>query len=144
MNAASARIVIIGAGFGGLEAARRLARTGLAITIVDRRNFHLFQPLLYQVATAALSPGDIAWPIRSVFRRQTNTTVLLADITRVDVAGKFVTDGTVEIPYDYLVLATGAMHSYFGHEEWEPFAPGLKAISDALSLRERLLLAFEH
>ena len=137
------RVVIVGAGFGGVEAARALKHADADVTLIDRRNFHLFQPLLYQVATAALSPGDIAWPIRSVFRRQQNVTVLMADIIRVDVARKLVTDGTVSIPYDFLVLATGAMHSYFGHEEWEPFAPGLKAISDALLLRERLLLAFE-
>src|SRR5262249_38967456 len=138
------RIVIVGAGFGGVEAARALKHADADVVLIDRRNFHLFQPLLYQVATAALSPGDIAWPARSVFRRQKNITVLMVDIRRVDVARRVVTDGKVEIPYDFLVLATGAMHSYFGHEEWEAFAPGLKTISDALSLRERLLLAFEH
>src|SRR5262249_24933789 len=114
------------------------------VVLIDRRNFHLFQPLLYQVATAALSPGDIAWPARTVFRRQKNATVLMADITGVDIARKRVTDGHVDIPYDFLALATGAMQCYFGHEEWAAFAPGLKTISDALSLRERLLLAFEH
>jgi NADH dehydrogenase len=137
------RVVIVGAGFGGVEAARALKRADADVTVIDRRNFHLFQPLLYQVATAALSPGDIAWPARSVFRRQKNVTVLLADVTGVNVTRRVVTDGKVDIPYDFLVLATGAMHSYFGHEEWEAFAPGLKTISDALSLRERLLLAFE-
>src|SRR6201992_250141 len=125
MNAASARIVIIGAGFGGLEAARRLARTGLAITIVDRRNFHLFQPLLYQVATAALSPGDIAWPIRSIFHGRPNVTVLMAEVNGVDVAARTLVTEHGPLPYDYLIMATGAAHSYFGHDEWAQFAPGL-------------------
>src|ERR1700753_812870 len=114
MNAASARIVIIGAGFGGLEAARRLARTGLAITLIDRRNFHLFQPLLYQVATAALSPGDVAWPTRSIFKHRKNVTVLMADISGIDTVARTVTDGIAVIPYDFLIVATGAAHSYFG------------------------------
>ena len=137
------RVVIVGAGFGGLEAARLLCRYPLDITLIDRRNFHLFQPLLYQVATAALSPGDIAWPVRSIFRRIPNVTVLMTDIKGVDLARRTLTDGSGEIPYDYLILATGATHSYFGHDEWERFAPGLKTIDDALRLRERILLAFE-
>jgi NADH dehydrogenase len=138
------RVVIVGAGFGGLEAARSLSKHDVDITLIDRRNFHLFQPLLYQVATAALSPGDIAWPIRSIFRRQKNVTVLLAEIIRIDLAARTVTDGTVSIPYDFLILATGATDSYFGHDEWADYAPGLKSIDDATSLRQRLLLAFEH
>src|ERR1700743_3343284 len=108
------RVVIVGAGFGGLEAARLLSRAKLDITLIDRRNFQLSQPLLYQVATAALSPGDIAWPIRSIFRRLPNVTVLMTDITGVDLGKRTLTDGRGEIPYDYLVLATGATHSYFG------------------------------
>jgi NADH:ubiquinone reductase (H+-translocating) len=138
------RVVIVGAGFGGLEAARALRNAPVELTIVDRRNFHLFQPLLYQVATAALSPGDIAWPIRSIFRRQRNARVLLAEVAGVDPAARLLrVDGVAAIPYDYLVLATGAMHSYFGHQEWSDTAPGLKGISDAMTLRERLLSAFE-
>jgi len=137
------RVVIVGAGFGGLEAARALANVDVDITLIDRRNFHLFQPLLYQVATAALSPGDIAWPIRSVFRRFQNITILMASVTGIDVKTASVTDGTATIPFDFLVLATGANHSYFGHEEWARFAPGLKTIDDATSLRQRLLSAFE-
>jgi NADH dehydrogenase len=137
------RIVIVGAGFGGLEAARSLAKLAADVVIVDRRNFHLFQPLLYQVATAALSPGDIAWPVRTIVRRQRNVTVLMTEVTAVDVAAKTVTDGKIVIPFDYLILATGASHSYFGHDDWAKHAPSLKTIDDALALRERLLLAFE-
>jgi NADH dehydrogenase len=135
--------VIIGAGFGGLEAARALSKSEVDITLVDRRNFHLFQPLLYQVATAALSPGDIAWPTRSIFRRLKNVNVLMANINGVDTVARTVSDGTAVIPYDYLIIATGATHSYFGHDEWSQFAPALKTIDDALKIRERLLLAFE-
>jgi NADH:ubiquinone reductase (H+-translocating) len=137
------RVVIVGAGFAGLETARTLKNVPVDITLIDRRNFHLFQPLLYQVATAALSPGDIAWPIRSIFRRRKNVTVLMTEINAVDPAGRTVTDGTMVIPFDFLVLATGAMHSYFGHEEWQRNAPGLKTLDDAISLRQRLLCAFE-
>jgi NADH:ubiquinone reductase (H+-translocating) len=137
------RVVIIGAGFGGLEAARSLRHSAVDITLIDRRNFHLFQPLLYQVATAALSPGDIAWPTRSVFRRQLNVSVLMTEVTGIDIESRFVTDGSATIPYDFLILATGASHSYFGHDEWSQFAPALKTVSDALTIRERLLMAFE-
>jgi NADH:ubiquinone reductase (H+-translocating) len=137
------RVVVIGAGFGGLEAARTLRDDAVDITLIDRRNFHLFQPLLYQVATAALSPGDIAWPTRSIFRRHKNVTVLMADVSGIDVDARVVTDGKAKIPYDFLILATGAAHSYFGHDEWSKFAPALKTISDALTIRERLLRALE-
>jgi NADH:ubiquinone reductase (H+-translocating) len=143
MSTARQHVVIIGAGFGGLEAARALSKSEADITLIDRRNFHLFQPLLYQVATAALSPGDIAWPTRSIFRNRKNVNVLMSDITGVDTVARTVTDGTAVIPYDYLIIATGAAHSYFGHDEWAQFAPALKTIDDALKIRERLLLAFE-
>jgi NADH dehydrogenase len=143
MNAPRQRVVIVGAGFGGLEAARALSKSEVDITLIDRRNFHLFQPLLYQVATAALSPGDIAWPTRSIFRRLKNVNVLMADISGVDTVARTVSDGTAVIPYDYLIIATGATHSYFGHDEWSQFAPALKTIDDALKIRQRLLLAFE-
>ncbi len=138
------RVVIVGAGFGGIEAARALRNADVDVTLIDRRNFHLFQPLLYQVATAALSPGDIAWPIRSMFRHQKNITVLLAEISGINLSAQTVTDGTAIIRYDFLILATGASHSYFGRGEWERHAPGLKTIDDATSLRQRLLSAFEH
>jgi NADH dehydrogenase len=136
-------VVIVGGGFGGLYAARALGGAPVHVTIVDRRNHHLFQPLLYQVATAALNPADIAAPIRSVFRGRKNVSVLLADAVAVDVAAKTLTLSDGELPYDYLVLATGATHSYFGHDEWAPFAPGLKSIEDALEIRRRVLLAYE-
>ena len=137
------RVVIVGAGFGGLEAARSLRNADVDITLIDRRNFHLFQPLLYQVATAALSPGDIAWPTRSIFRNHKNVTVLMCEVRGVDVHARTVTDGTAVIPYDFLILATGAAHSYFGHDEWSAFAPALKTMDNALTIRARLLLAFE-
>ncbi|WP_372619995.1 NAD(P)/FAD-dependent oxidoreductase [Falsiroseomonas sp.] len=138
------RVVILGAGFGGLEAARALARAPAEITLLDRHNHHLFQPLLYQVATAALSPGDIAWPVRAIFRRQRNVRVLMAEATGIDRAAKVVhAAGGLALPYDVLVLATGATHSYFGHDEWAAVAPGLKTIEDATAIRRRLLLAFE-
>jgi NADH dehydrogenase len=139
----SPHVVIVGAGFGGLTAARALARAPVRVTVLDRRNHHLFQPLLYQVATAALSPGDIAYPIRSILRRQTNARVLLADVLRVEPeAGRVVLDeGSFD--YDYLIVATGASHSYFGHDDWEAAAPGLKSLEDALEIRRRILLAFE-
>jgi len=136
-------VVIIGGGFGGLYAARALKRVPVRVTLLDRRNHHLFQPLLYQVATAALSPGDIASPIRWILRRQSNVEVLLADAVSVDVSRRKVvlTDG--ETDYDYLIVATGATHAYFGHDEWRPVAPGLKTLEDALGIRRRVLLAFE-
>lgn len=144
MESKPRRVVILGAGFGGLEAARALKRAPVEVTIIDRHNYHLFQPLLYQVATAALSPGDIAWPVRSIFRRQRNTRVVMAEVTGVDTAARCVHAGdALAIPYDTLILATGANHSYFGHDEWSPVAPGLKTIEDATDIRRRLLLAFE-
>jgi NADH:ubiquinone reductase (H+-translocating) len=137
------RIVIAGAGFGGIEAAKALARAPVDVTIVDQQNHHCFQPLLYQVATAALSPADVAWPIRHIFRRQQNATVLMAEVRGVDTARRVVRVDSLEIPYDYLVLATGAAHSYFGHDEWAEAAPGLKRIEDATRIRRRILIAFE-
>ncbi|HEY6003021.1 MAG TPA: NAD(P)/FAD-dependent oxidoreductase [Anaeromyxobacter sp.] len=141
---ASPHVVIVGAGFAGLEAARALRRAPVRVTVVDRRNHHLFQPLLYQVATAALNPADIAAPIRHVLRRQRNAEVVLGAVETVDPARRVVRleDG-VEISYDFLVLATGATHSYLGHAEWAPLAPGLKTIEDAVEIRRRVLLAFE-
>jgi NADH:ubiquinone reductase (H+-translocating) len=137
------RVVILGGGFAGLYAARALKRAPVDVTVVDRRNYHLFQPLLYQVATAALNPSDIAAPIRHVLRRQRNCRVLLAEATAVDVPGRRVVLADGEMPYDYLIVATGATHSYFGHDAWAEFAPGLKSIEDALEIRRRVLLAYE-
>lgn len=137
------RIVIIGAGFGGLFAAQALARVAAEVTIVDRHNYHLFQPLLYQVATAGLPPSDVAWPIRGVLRRQRNATVLLGEVVAIDVARSVVDLGTRSLPFDYVVVATGSTHSYFGHEDWRPFAPGLKSIDDATRIRGHILRAFE-
>lgn len=137
------RIVILGAGFGGLYAARELRRAEADITVIDRRNFHLFQPLLYQVATAALNPSDIAAPIRSILRRQKNVSVILGEAQRVDVGRRVVVLDDGEVAYDTLVIATGATHSYFNHPEWERDAPGLKTVEDALEIRRRVLLAFE-
>jgi NADH:ubiquinone reductase (H+-translocating) len=141
------RVVIVGAGFGGLSAARSLAKANVRVTLVDRRNHHLFQPLLYQVATAGLSPSQIATPIRTILRRQRNAEVLLGTVTGVDTERRHVVLGNEHrehhINYDYLVLATGARHSYFGRDEWEEFAPGLKSLEDAIELRKRVLLAFE-
>jgi NADH:ubiquinone reductase (H+-translocating) len=136
-------VVIIGGGFAGLYCARGLRRAPVRVTMLDRRNHHLFQPLLYQVATAALNPSDIAMPIRSIFRRQRNVTVLLAEATGIDTAGKKVLLADGELAYDLLVVAAGAAHSYFGHDEWAQFAPGLKSIEDALDIRRRVLIAFE-
>ena len=137
-------VVILGGGFAGLYAAKGLADAPVRVTVVDRRNHHLFQPMLYQVATAALNPSDIASPIRSVLRQQKNTEVLLAEATEVEVDTRRVrfSDGGC-LSYDYLIVGTGAHHSYFGHEEWEPLAPGLKSLEDALEIRRRVLLAFE-
>jgi NADH dehydrogenase len=137
-------VVIVGAGFGGLEAAKKLACKDVYVTVIDRTNYHLFQPLLYQVATAALSPADIAAPVRAVLSKCRNMEVILAEVQSVDVAAKKVNLGDMEVAYDYLILATGARHSYFGHDEWEKLAPGLKSLEDAIELRRRLLLAFEY
>ena len=137
------RVVIVGAGFGGLNAARILARQPVQITIVDRKNHHTFQPLLYQVATAGLSPGEIASPIRAIFRSETNVLSLLEEVEGFDLDRRLVKTAEQEIPYDYLIVAAGATHAYFGHDEWEPYAPGLKTIEDALEIRRRVLLAFE-
>jgi NADH dehydrogenase len=138
-----ARVVIIGGGFGGLNAARELAGKSVAVTLIDRRNHHLFQPLLYQVATAALNPSDIAVPIRRVLRNQKNVEVLLGEAMGLDKASRIVTLDEGSVAYDYLIVATGARHSYFGHEDWAPFAPGLKSVRDALEIRRRVLSAFE-
>ncbi len=141
--ASSPHVVIVGAGFGGLTAARELGGAPVEVTVVDRRNHHLFQPLLYQVATAALSPGDIAYPIRAVLRRQRNADILLADAVSVDTARRQVVLTDSRLAYDFLILATGARHAYFGHDAWEKRAPGLKSLEDALDIRRRILLAFE-
>ncbi len=141
--AALPQVVIVGAGFGGVTLARSLRHAPCQVTLIDRRNYHLFQPLLYQVATAGLSPSDIATPIRSMFRDQNNARVLMGRVTGIDTDGKAVQVGDSRIAYDHLVLATGARHSYFGKDEWEPFAPGLKKIDDATDIRRRLLTAFE-
>ena len=138
------RVVILGGGFAGLNAAKALKGADVDITIIDRRNFHLFQPLLYQVAMAALNPSDIAYPIRSIFRSQTNVRkVLLGDVTGVDLEQRSVSVGAETVPYDYLIVATGATHSYFGHDEWAAVAPGLKTVEDALTMRAHVLRAFE-
>ena len=139
----SERVVIIGGGFAGLNAARRLRRAPVHVTLVDRENYHLFQPLLYQVATAALNPSDIAYPLRSALRRQKNVSVLLADAVGVDLAESSVRLDNGSLPYDYLIIATGATHSYFGHQPWAEHAPGLKTIEDALEMRRRIYLAYE-
>ena len=137
------RIVIVGAGFGGLSAATRLARVDAEVTVIDRRNYHLFQPLLYQVATAALSPADIAAPIRGILSRQVNTDVILGTVTGIDTRGRAVLIGNRRIPYDRLIIATGARESYFGHDEWEATTSRLKNIEDATAMRRRIPLAFE-
>ena len=141
--------MILGGGFGGLDAARALSRAAVRVTLIDRHNYHLFQPLLYQVATASLSPGDVASPIRWILRHQQNAKVLLADVRGIDVAAKrvlldgSVNDGHTAVDYDYLIIATGAAHAYFGHPEWADRAPGLKTLDDALDIRRQVLLAFE-
>lgn len=137
------KVVIIGGGFGGLNAAKRLKNADVDITLIDKTNHHLFQPLLYQVATAALSPGDIALPIRGILSTQKNVTVLLSDAHKIDRKNKIVILNDGEVKYDYLIVATGTSHSYFGNENWKVFAPGLKTISDALCIREKILLSFE-
>jgi NADH dehydrogenase len=137
------RVIIIGGGFGGLEAAKALRHAPVRVTLLDRQNHHLFQPLLYQVATAALSPADIAEPLRHVLRHQENAEVVLGEAQRIEVEQKKVITGEEEMEYDFLIVATGARHSYFGNDKWEKFAPGLKSLDDALEIRRRMLLAFE-
>jgi NADH dehydrogenase len=137
------RVVIVGGGFGGLYAARRLGSAPVSLMLIDRRNFHLFQPLLYQVATGALSSGEIASPLRAVLRKQRNTEVILGEVRDIDVANRRVVLADAEAPYDDLIIATGATHFYFGNDQWEPLAPGLKTIEDATAIRSRLLVAFE-
>jgi len=143
MTPAKPKIVIIGAGFGGLEAARALRKSDADITVIDRHNHHTFQPLLYQVATAVISPADIAWPVRSILRRQQNASVMLGTIRSIDTKARVVRADTVELAYDYLVIATGVTHSYFGHDDWQNAAPGLKTLTDATKIRSRILLSFE-
>src|ERR1700732_3066008 len=142
-NKLQPRVVIVGAGFGGLNAAQELAKASVQITVIDRKNFHTFQPLLYQVATAGLSPGEIAAPIRSILRSHKNIEVLMAEVTGFDLDRRTVKTSDFDIPYDCLIVAAGVTHSYFGHDEWEPYAPGLKTIEDALEIRRRVLLGFE-
>ncbi|TPI40219.1 NAD(P)/FAD-dependent oxidoreductase [Mesorhizobium sp. B2-9-1] len=144
MSETEHKVVVVGAGFGGLELTRALAGAPVRITMIDKRNHHLFQPLLYQVATTSLATSEVAWPIRHLLRRRKDVTTLLGNVTGIDRAGKrvLIEDGS-SIPYDTLVLATGARHAYFGHDEWEPFAPGLKTLEDATTIRRRILLAFE-
>jgi NADH dehydrogenase len=138
-----ARVVIVGAGFGGLEAAKTLKRAPVDVIVIDRQNHHCFQPLLYQVATAALSPADVAWPTRHILRDQRNVTVLMEEVTGIDTGQKLLRTNFGEIACDYLVLATGATHAYFGHDEWAAYAPGLKRIEDATRIRRSILIAFE-
>ncbi|HZP76890.1 MAG TPA: NAD(P)/FAD-dependent oxidoreductase [Pseudolabrys sp.] len=137
------QVVIVGAGFGGLEVVKALRKAPVDILVLDRQNHHCFQPLLYQVATAALSPADIAWPIRHILRGQTNATVLMSEVRGIDAEKKILRTSTGDVRYDTLVLATGATHSYFGHEDWAQFAPGLKQIEDATRIRRSVLIAFE-
>jgi NADH:ubiquinone reductase (H+-translocating) len=140
---ATTRVVIVGAGFAGLNAARALAKAGVQVTVIDRKNHHTFQPLLYQVATAGLSPGEIAAPIREILGTHKNVEVLMSEVTGFDLDRRIVITPDFEIPYDYLIVAAGASHAYFDHDDWEPLAPGLKTIEDALEIRRRILLAFE-
>jgi NADH dehydrogenase len=138
------KIVVVGGGFGGLAAIKELKGVDADITLIDRRNHHLFQPLLYQVATTSLGPSEIAWPIRQLVHRRKEITTLFGSVTGVDAAEKLVKlDGGTTVPFDYLILATGAQHAYFGHDDWEPYAPGLKTLEDATAMRRRLLVAFE-
>jgi NADH:ubiquinone reductase (H+-translocating) len=137
------QVVIVGAGFGGLQAAMTLGRAAVDITLIDRQNYHCFQPLLYQVATAALSPAEVAWPIRHILRRQANATVFMAEVTGIDAAAQTMQTSSGPFRFDFLVIATGATHSYFGHDEWSAYAPGLKRIEDATRIRRSILAAFE-
>src|SRR6266496_4485228 len=141
---AKPRVIIVGAGFGGLEAAKKLACKNMRVTVIDRTNYYLFQPLLYQVATAALSPADIAAPIRAILSKCKNMGVILAEVQSIDVNANKVRMVDRDLDYDYLIVATGARHSYFGHPEWEKIAPGLKSLEDAVEIRRRILLAFEY
>ncbi|MEL6689723.1 MAG: NAD(P)/FAD-dependent oxidoreductase [Pseudomonadota bacterium] len=143
MTAAKKKIVIVGAGFGGLAAAKQLAKADVEITLLDKRNYHLFQPLLYQVATADLSPADVAWPIRGIFSDQKNVRVALTEVQSIDRENRCVVGDTAKFEYDHLIIATGAKHSYFGNDHWEEHAPGLKRIVDATEIRKRVLMAFE-
>src|SRR5437667_3179057 len=138
------QVIIVGAGFGGLEEAKKLACKEVRLTVIDRTNYHLFQPLLYQVATAALSPADIAAPVRAILSKCRNVEVILAEVESVDVESRKVKTNDMVFDYDFLILATGARHSYFGHDDWEKLAPGLKSLEDAVELRRRILLAFEY
>src|SRR5579883_3443756 len=137
------RVVLIGAGFSGIHAAKGLHKAPVDLIVIDRNNHHLFQPLLYQVATAGLSPADISAPIRHILKKQKNTTVFMAEVTGVDLQKQRVLTRDRAIAYDYLIVATGAKHSYFGHNEWEPYAPGLKSVTDATFLRAKILMSFE-
>jgi len=143
LDGARKKVVIIGAGFGGLEAARALRNTPVDLTVADRHNHHCFQPLLYQVATAVISPADIAWPVRSILRRQQNASVVMCSIKSIDTKARVVRTDSLDLPYDYLVLATGVTHSYFGHDDWQAAAPGLKTLTDATKIRSHILLSFE-
>src|SRR5712672_663570 len=138
------RVIIVGAGFGGLEAAKKLACEDVSLTVIDRTNYHLFQPLLYQVATAALSPADIAAPVRAILHKCENVEVILAEVQSIDVNNRIVHAGDLDLSYDFLILATGARHSYFGHPEWERLAPGLKSLEDGVEIRRRIVMAFEY
>jgi NADH dehydrogenase len=137
------KVVIIGAGFGGLECARALRNAQADITVADRHNHHTFQPLLYQVATAVISPADIAWPVRGILRRQENTDVVMCQVKTIDTKARVVHAESLDLPYDYLVLATGVTHSYFGHDGWQAYAPGLKTLTDATKIRSKVLISFE-
>src|SRR5215469_5492434 len=142
-SARRAHVVIVGAGFGGLAAARRLAGQPVDVTIIDQRNYHLFQPLLYQVATAALSPADIAWPIRNILRRQKNATVFMTEVNGIDAGARVVNTKAGPFSFDFLAIATGARNSYFGYDRWAELAPGLKRIEDATRIRRNILSVFE-
>ncbi|HET9839234.1 MAG TPA: FAD-dependent oxidoreductase, partial [Candidatus Angelobacter sp.] len=137
------KVVVIGAGFAGINAAKALAKSPVDVTVVDRKNHHTFQPLLYQVALAVLSPAEIASPVRTVLRRARNTEVLLGEVSGFDLVKRLVRLDGLELPYDYLIVAAGATHAYFGHPEWEAIAPGLKTLEDAIEIRRRVLLTFE-